>query len=205
MNALIVTTPSIPAFFALRGYAGSISPRSLGAWVVGPADPGVASPGAPVPPRGPPKLATGIAEPPGADAGAGLCEAGSARSLAAGGGSFCESTTAGVPVGRTAAADGEAARIPGGETGPAPSLLAATGCAASVPGSVRESRLTSMPGGSGPLPPAMRGTASMAACRLRATRMERPNACRSFTCSPPTSFSYSFRLTPVTRENGGMG
>ena len=47
MSARMVTTPSHPARFALRGYTGRISPRGLGARVVGPAAPGCAPPGTP--------------------------------------------------------------------------------------------------------------------------------------------------------------
>ena len=207
MNARIVTTPCHPAFFALRGYAGSISPRGRGARVVDPAAPGVASPGAPVPPPCPPKLATATAETPEADAAAGLsvpadapappaaaglsetpsggCEPGAALSLAA------EAT----PCGSAAAgAGGEAAPILGGETG-----------LTSNPWPGGESSVTSMACGPGSLCPAIRGTKSMIACRLRAARTESANAFRGFTRAPPIALSYSFRLTPVTRENGGMG
>lgn len=74
MNALIVTTPSHPALLALRGYAGSISPRGLGAEVVDPASPGSASPCAPAAPPGPPKrgVAASVPEPPEAGAAIGL-------------------------------------------------------------------------------------------------------------------------------------
>jgi hypothetical protein len=219
MKARIVTTPCHPALFALRGYTGSISPRGLGAMVVDPATPGCASPGAPTPPPGPPMRAAapapepadaGAAAGPGAapaSAAAGLCEPGSVSSLAAASGSFAGSAPDGAAAGTEAVGgdNGEAARIPGGEMGPAASLPAPTVCAASALGPGRESRLTSMAGGPGSLCPAIRGTKSMTACRLRATRTERPNTCRGFTRAPPTSLSYSFRLTPVTRENGGIG
>jgi hypothetical protein len=49
----------------------------------------------------------------------------------------------------------------------------------------------------------MGGMRRMTACRLRATRSERLKACHDFMYAPSTA--YSFTLTPVWKENGGMG
>ena len=205
MNARIVTTPCHPALFALRGYTGSISPRGRGARVVEAAAPGVAPPGAPVPPPGPPKLeaAAPVPKPPGADVfgeltaagvlappeAAGLCGAGSAAGPAAAGISLCGAGPAGgaAAAGTAGGTEGEAARGADEEAGPAASRPAATDCAASGPAPVRESKLTSMTGCPGSVRPAMRGTKSMTACRPRATRTEKPNARRGFTSAPPAA------------------
>jgi regulator of sigma E protease len=200
MNARIVTTPCHPALFAFRGYTGSISPRGRGARVVGAAAPCGASADPPGSLAGPPKpeAAALVPKPSGADvftgltaaevpappAAAGSGGASSAAGPAAAGISFCGAGEAGGTAGSAGGADGEAAHGADEETGPAASPLAATDCAASGPAPVKESKLTSMAGGPGSLCPVTRGTKSMTACRPRATRTERANACRGFTSAP---------------------
>ena len=200
----MVTTPSHPARFALRGYTGRISPRGLGARVVGPAAPGCAPPGTPTAltplPLAVPAVSPPLAPvaPPPSVAALETCAwslAPEALGRAPDGGRSDVSLSRRGPReqkpvnvrdpsaarrrGRQPLVAGQA-RSRGGPLLPPSSPLPALPPAAPRR-ACADSSVSSIVGGPGSLHSAMRGTTSMTACRLRARKTERRKACRGFT------------------------
>lgn len=214
MNARIVTTPCHPAFLALRGYTGSISPRGRGARVVEAAAPGRESPDAPLAsrpltPAGPPKPAAPVSAPPIAAVDAcpwSLAPAEGSEGAVDRAGVEASLSSPGAP-GTEACADAGSAgnalegSATAGRAG-ADALIAACSAPGPAPAACADSSVSSMTGGPGSLRSGMRGTRSMAACRPRATRTEKPKTCRGFTGASqlPSPTASGSRLSPGRME-----